>query len=105
MKVDSFCDAVLTEWPPSVGAADRYTVEACLLGIRDWFGRLLLGIGFATKPAEGFSWHDMVDRQVRYLNGLPQQRSETGAGANGLTPTFDSTLLRGSRPCSRRVYA
>lgn len=53
---------------------DHYTVEACLLGVREWFGRLLTGIGFSSQLDEGYSWYDVVDRQlefVRYLNGLP----------------------------------
>lgn len=54
--------------------ADFFTVESSLLGIRDWFGRLLLGVGFSPSPGEGFSWTDVIDRQidlVRYFNGLP----------------------------------
>lgn len=58
---------------------DHYTVESCLLGVRDWFGRLLTGIGFTPKPDEGYSWYDVIDRQlefVRYLNGLPAVERE-----------------------------
>lgn len=57
-----------------VAAFDHYTVEACLLGVRDWFGRILTGVGFSSTPDEGHSWHDVVDRQlelVRYIGGLP----------------------------------
>lgn len=60
----------------TVSSADFYTVESSLLGIREWFGRLLLGVGFAAGPDEGYSWSDVVDRQlelVRYLEGLPAQ--------------------------------
>lgn len=58
----------------SVTASDFYTVETTLMGIRDWFTRLLLGVGFAATPDDGYSWADVVERQlelVRYINGLP----------------------------------
>lgn len=57
-----------------VARSDFYTVESSLLGVRDWFSRLLLGVGFSPSPGEGYSWTDVIDRQlefVRYFNGLP----------------------------------
>lgn len=45
-----------------VAKDDFYTVESPLMGIRDWFGRLLLGIGFNPAPGEGYSLTDVVDR-------------------------------------------
>lgn len=64
----------------TVAQSDFYTVESSLLGIREWFGRLLLGVGFSAAPDEGYSWNDVVDRQlelVRYLEGLPAQDRNT----------------------------
>lgn len=60
----------------AVTAADFYTVESSLLGVREWFSRLLLGVGFSAAPDEGYSWNDVIDRQlelVRYMGGLPTQ--------------------------------
>lgn len=57
-----------------VDAADFYTVESALAGIKEWFGRLLVGVGFSLEPGEGYSWAQVVERQlelVQYVNGLP----------------------------------
>lgn len=64
----------------TVAPADFYTVESALLGIREWFGRLLLGVGFSAEPDDGYSWYHVIDRQlelVRYLEGLPAQDRST----------------------------
>ncbi|KAL3921735.1 MAG: hypothetical protein SGPRY_004804 [Prymnesium sp.] len=46
-----------------VAKDDFYTVESPLMGIRDRFGNLLLGIAFNPAPGEGYSLTDIVDRQ------------------------------------------
>ena len=54
---------------------DHYLVEACLVGIKGWFNRLLLAVGFSAKPASGYTWPQCVDQQielVRYIEGLPK---------------------------------
>lgn len=68
-----------------VSKSDFFTVESTLMRVRNWFGRLLLGVGFSPFPDEGYSWTDVIDRQldfVRYLNGLPAvERQEWQAWA------------------------
>lgn len=62
-----------TRYSP-VAKSEFYTVESSLLGVRGWFERLLLGVGFSPTPDEGFSWVEVIDRQlefVRFFNGLP----------------------------------
>ncbi|KAL3913063.1 MAG: hypothetical protein SGPRY_008118, partial [Prymnesium sp.] len=57
-----------------VPAPEHFVVESTLMGIKPWFNRLLLGVGFAHSPNEGFTWFDVVDRQlelIRYIDGLP----------------------------------
>ena len=58
----------------TVGSAEHYVCESALLGVRGWFNRLLLGVGFAARPAEGYTWLEVVDAQleiVRFIEGLP----------------------------------
>lgn len=100
-----------------VAKSDFYTVEASLLGIRDWFSRLLLGVGFSPTPGEGYAWTDVVDRQlelVRYFNGLPvAEKVEWQAWANEnfvkhalvrAETLFKSTLIT-SRPADEVIAA
>lgn len=98
-----------------VAQSEFYTVEASLLGVRDWFGRLLLGIGFSATPAEGYSWENVVDRQlelVRYLNGLPpSEQSEWRRWAHdnfvnhalGRAQTVFKAKLATSRPADEVI--
>lgn len=96
----------------AVVAGDFYTVESCLLGMRDLFNRMLLGAGFSATPDEGFTWLQVVEEQVlllRYISGLPaSERSDwlTWAGRNfvenalGRAASLAATILRSSEPHS-----
>lgn len=100
-----------------VSKADFYTVESSLLGVREWFGRLLTGVGFAPTPGEGYAWTDVVDRQlelVRYLNGLPTTERadwQAWAGENfvrhalGRAETLFKAKLVTSRPADETIAA
>lgn len=99
----------------AVSPSDFYTVETTLMGIRDWFSRLLLGVGFAASPDEGYSWADVVERQlelVRYINGLPSSERATWrkwASDNFLThaltraQTLFKAKLSTSRPADETI--
>lgn len=100
-----------------VAQADFFTVESSLLGVRDWFDRLLVGVGFSPAPDEGYSWTDVIDRQlefVRYLNGLPAAEKsnwQAWAGDNftkhalGRAQTLFKAQLVTSRPADEVVSA
>ena len=52
----------------------HYTVESTLVGVRDYFTRLLTALGYPAHASEGHSWADCVDKQisvVQYIDGLP----------------------------------
>lgn len=100
-----------------VDKADHYTVESALLGVREWFSRMLYGVGYSATPGEGQSWNDVVDKQldlVRYINGLPaSERATWKAWAadnfirNALTRAQDAfgAKLLTSRPADELVAA
>lgn len=100
-----------------VSKSDFYTVESSLLGIRDWFSRLLLGVGFSPTPGDGYSWTDVVDRQldfIRYINGLPATERvdwQAWAGENFVrhalcrAETLFKARLVTSRPADEAVDA
>ena len=55
-------------------------MESSLLGVRDWFNRLLLSVSFAAQPSEGYTWFETCDRQlelVRYIGGLPESECKS----------------------------
>ena len=57
-----------------VPAQHHYVVEACLVGILDWFQSVLIAVGFAATPRKGYSWRQAVEKQiqlVRFIQGLP----------------------------------
>ena len=58
-----------------ISAEQHYVTESTLLGIREWFDQLLLGGGYVADPDTGFTWFQVVDKQIsliRYIDGLPE---------------------------------
>ena len=93
-----------------VPEADWYVVEVCLVGVRSWFTRLLLGGGFSAAPTSGYTWEQVVDEQIeliRYIQGLPADERPSWiawARANfleqalGRAATHAEVILKSSEP-------
>ena len=68
-----------------VDPSQHYIVEACLLGLREWFDGCLLGGGYSSTPSSGYTWFEVVDKQlvlVRYLYAAMAIRSTRGGGTH-----------------------
>ena len=91
---------------------EHYTVESTVLGIRDFFNRLLLSVSFAaaiSDDSDGYTWFDVCDQQlevIRYIGGLPESERagwSTWADKNfrehGLARA--ATILRGKLNTAR----
>lgn len=89
-----------------VAEADFYTVEASLMGIKEWFGRLLIGVGFSTEPGEGTAglrwWRGRLSSSSMSMVCLPVRRL---LGGHGQVTTSSCTLCKGRKCCLKQSWS